>query len=98
MIIIICSFRIITELPPKYEIYIACRIVKSVARLTEQPGTGFGICPAHTFVEIDHDIFFYSHFPLPLIQEGQLSLSGESWAFSTGYPLRRFTPTQEYCG
>ena len=32
----------------------------------------------HTFVEIYHDIISTVILPLPLIQEGQLSVSGES--------------------
>ena len=31
----------------------------------------------HSFVEIDHEIFSMVILPLPLIQEGQLSVSGE---------------------
>ena len=31
----------------------------------------------HSFVEFDHEIFFPVIFSLPLIQEGQLSVSGE---------------------
>ena len=31
----------------------------------------------HSFVEIDHEIFFKVILSLPLIQEGQLSISGE---------------------
>ena len=31
----------------------------------------------HSFVEIDHEIFSTVIFSLPLIQEGQLSVSGE---------------------
>ena len=31
----------------------------------------------HSFVEIDHEIFSTFILPLPLIQEGQLSVSGE---------------------
>ena len=31
----------------------------------------------HSFVEIDHEIFSTAILPLPLIQEGQLSVSGE---------------------
>ena len=31
----------------------------------------------HSFVEIDHDIFSTVMLSLPLIQEGQLSVSGE---------------------
>ena len=31
----------------------------------------------HSFVEIDHEIFSTVILPLPLIQDGQLSVSGE---------------------
>ena len=31
----------------------------------------------HSFVEIDHEIFSTVILPLPLIQEGQLSISGK---------------------
>ena len=31
----------------------------------------------HSFAEIDHEIFSTVILPLPLIQEGQLSVSGE---------------------
>ena len=33
----------------------------------------------HSFVEIDHEIFSTVILPLPLIQEGQLSVSGLAW-------------------
>ena len=33
--------------------------------------------PHHSFVEIDHEIFSTVILSLPLIQEGQLSVSGE---------------------
>ena len=33
--------------------------------------------PQHSFVEIDHEIFSTVILYLPLIQEGQLSVSGE---------------------
>ena len=33
--------------------------------------------PQHSFVEIDHEIFSTVMLSLPLIQEGQLSVSGE---------------------
>ena len=33
--------------------------------------------PQHSFVEIDHEIFSTVILSLPLIQEGQLSVSGE---------------------
>ena len=31
----------------------------------------------HSFMEIDHEIFYTVFLSLPLIQEGQLSVSGE---------------------
>ena len=42
-------------------------------------GRGFDTCRAgnHSFMEIDHEIFSTVILPLPLIQEGQLSVSGE---------------------
>ena len=42
-------------------------------------GHGFNPCPGrqHSFVEIDHEIFSMVILSLPLIQEGQLSVSGE---------------------
>ena len=56
----------------------------SVAQLDAQsdwrPG-GHGFNPRqgqqHSFVEIDHEIFSTVILSLPLIQEGQLSVSGE---------------------
>ena len=56
----------------------------SVAQLDElsscRPG-GPGLNPCqvrqHSFVEIDHEIFSTVILSLPLIQEGQLSVSGE---------------------
>ena len=45
-----------------------------------RPG-GHGFNPSrgrhHSFVEIDHEIFSTVILSLPLIQEGQLSVSGE---------------------
>ena len=41
----------------------------------------------HSFVEIDREIFSTVILSLPLIQEGQLSVSGES-VHNTGEPLR----------
>ena len=35
-------------------------------------------------MEIDHKNLFNDHFPLPLIQEGQLSVTGESMGTGTG--------------
>ena len=42
-------------------------------------GRGFNPCldRQHSFVEIDHEIFSTVIFSLPLIQKGQLSVSGE---------------------
>ena len=42
-------------------------------------GCGFNPCRGrqHSFVEIDHEIFSMVILSLPLIQEGQLSVSGE---------------------
>ena len=42
-------------------------------------GRGFNPCRGrqHSFVEIDHEIFSTAILSLPLIQEGQLSVSGE---------------------
>ena len=34
-------------------------------------------CQQHSFAEIDHEIFSMFILSLPLIQEGQLSVSGE---------------------
>ena len=55
----------------------------SVAQLDAHP-TGdqeVGVRPSrgrqHSFVEIDHEIFSTVILSLPLIQEGQLSVSGE---------------------
>ena len=62
-----------------------CRIKRaSVAQLDApsdwRPG-GRGFNPRrgrqHSFVEIDHEIFSTVVLSLPLIQEGQLSVSGE---------------------
>ena len=56
----------------------------SVAQLDEPSdwrpgGCGFNPCRGrqHSFVEIDHEIFSTVILSLPLIQEGQLSVSGE---------------------
>ena len=38
----------------------------------------------HSFVEIDHEIFSTVILSLPLIQEGQLSVSGEKNVHNTG--------------
>ena len=64
--------------------YLLCQFVYSVAQLDApsdwRPG-GRGFNPRrgrqHSFVEIDHEIFSTVILSLPLIQEGQLSVSGE---------------------
>ena len=38
----------------------------------------------HSFVEIDHEIFSTVILSLPLIQEGQMSVSGERMCTNTG--------------
>ena len=49
----------------------ACRLVIRKFRVRPQLGV------QHSFMEIDHEIFFVVILSLPLIQEGQLSVSGE---------------------
>ena len=53
--------------------------IQSVADLTDEPEV-WGLIPglAHTFMEIDHQIFPLSFSPFALIQEGQLSVTGET--------------------
>ena len=54
------------------------RIAQSLVCLTgesEALGSASGL--ALTLLEIDHEIFFMVIFSLPLIQEGQFSVSGE---------------------
>ena len=69
---------------------------------TEVPGLIPGL--AYTFVKADHEIFSMD-IPLSvpnhlfsLIKERQLSLLAKVWPFSTGKPLKRSKPGQEYCG
>ena len=49
-------------------------------------GRGFNLRRGrqHSFVEIDHEIFSTVILSLPLIQEGQLSVSGERYVHNTG--------------
>ena len=57
------------------------RIAQSVACLTEESGAPCSISrdsPAHTFVEIGHEIISKVFFLLPLHQEGLLSVTCES--------------------
>ena len=66
-----------------YVLSYMCYVPTSVAQLDAHP-TGdqevAGSTPAgrqHSFVEIDHEIFCMVILSLPLIQEGQSSVSGE---------------------
>ena len=56
-------------------------------------GRGFNPCRGqqHSFVEIDHEIFSTVILSLPLIQEGQLSVSGERMCTIL---VNRFKPAQ----
>ena len=49
---------------------VRCAVLLETRRSRVQP-------PQHSFVEIDHEIFSTVILSLPLIQEGQLSVSGE---------------------
>ena len=54
-------------------------VVKSLMPPTEEseiPGSIPG--PAYTFIEIDHDFFSTVVYPLPMIQEGLFTVTGES--------------------
>ena len=86
------TFRIIIYLQNKIHFASCCPVLillprllpASVAQLDApsdwRPG-GRGFNPRrgrqHSFVEIDHEIFSTVILSLPLIQEGQLSVSGE---------------------
>ena len=83
--IYIFNFRSqITYLLVKCGCSVYCFLPASVAQLDAlsnwRPG-GRGFNPRrgrqHSFVEIDHEIFSTVILSLPLIQEGQLSVSGE---------------------
>ena len=67
-----------------YAFEISVTIISSVAQLDAPSdwrpgGCGFNPCRGrqHSFLEIDHEIFSTVILSLPLIQEGQLSVSGE---------------------
>ena len=63
--------------------FTSCFKPASVAQLDARPwgpgGRGFNLSRGrqHSFTEIDHEIFSTVILSLPLIQEGQLSVSGE---------------------
>ena len=52
---------------------VGCAVRLATRRSRVQPRRGW----QHSFVEIDHEIFSTVILSLPLIQEGQLSVSGE---------------------
>ena len=70
--------------PLNFWAFLPCQLPASVAQLDApsdwRPG-GRWFNPRrgrqHSFVEIDHEIFSTVILSLPLIQEGQLSVSGE---------------------
>ena len=67
-----------------FNIFVCCECISDKAQLDApsdwRPG-GCGFNPRqgrqHSFVEIGHEIFSTVILSLPLIQEGQLSVSGE---------------------
>ena len=66
-----------------YSVELLMEVPASVAQLDAssdwRPGRGFNPRRGrqHSFAEIDHEIFSTVILSLPLIQEGQLSVSGE---------------------
>ena len=61
-------------------------------------GCGFDPRWQYSFTEIDHEIFSKVILPLPLNQEGQLSVSGKRMCRSTGYQLRGLSLPRKKCG
>ena len=58
---------------------IPCLVGQSVASLTADPGVASSLLArSHTFVEIDHEIISTIILLLLLVQEGLLSVTGES--------------------
>ena len=68
------------DYPAVYHINLPASVAQLDAPSDWRPG-GCGFNPRrgrqHSFVEIDHEIFSTVILSLPLIQEGQLSVSGE---------------------
>ena len=73
-------FRVITISSSDCEETLLASVAQLDAPSNWRPG-GHGFNPRggrqHSFVEIDHEIFSTVILSLPLIQEGQLSVSGE---------------------
>ena len=75
---------VLTAMENVYVMYFRDECILSMAQLDAPSdwrpgGRGFNPCRGrqHSFVEIDHEIFSLVILPLQLIQEGQLSVSGE---------------------
>ena len=71
-----------------HESHTVYRIFPKYSDILTPYHTGRGFDPRrfrkHSFVEIDHEIFSTVILSLPLIEEGQLSFSGERMYASTG--------------
>ena len=52
----------------------------------------------HSFMKIDYELFSMVILSVPLIQEGQLSVSGKRMCTSTGSPLRGLSMPRKKCG
>ena len=76
----ICSHAKITSLSGGLHTLLAASVAQLDAPSDWRPGgRRFNPCRGrqHSFMEIDHEIFSMVIHSLPLIQEGQLSVSGE---------------------
>ena len=76
MFVMACSQQ---RLRPACTSVMSCQVVLSALRITKASTTR-DLGWQHSFVEIDHEIFSTVILSLPLIQEGQLSVSGEECA------------------
>ena len=68
-------------------IYMCSSLAKSVAHLTADLGVMSSNLSLNTILEIDHEIVSTAILPLPLIQEGQLSVTDESMCAGTSEQL-----------
>ena len=79
---IIPETKVLNQMSYKFEFYqpIFLGVAQLDAPSDWRPG-GHGFNPRrgrqHSFAEIDHEIFYTVILSLPLIQEGQMSVSGE---------------------
>ena len=67
-----------------YELNDICLLVWYIALCDPEVAGSIPSGFANYFVEIDHGIYSVAISLLPLIEEGQLSVSGESFCTSTG--------------